>query len=122
MQSRTPTPDEIQDALCSCRDRLDACDARLLECIRERFSIIMEVGEIKREKNIPVMQEGRVNAVVTRARAFAVDHGLSPDAMEEVYRLLIAEACRLEAVAIQMHSGDSDPRSRRDNRGAADVR
>jgi 4-amino-4-deoxychorismate mutase len=78
------------------RDALDACDAVLLDCLRDRMRIIAEVSEVKRRHSIAVMQSGRVAQIEARLTRYAEAHGLSADFLHAIYRTIIAEACQIE--------------------------
>jgi chorismate mutase len=54
-----------------------------------------------------MMQPGRVGVVTERAREFASANGLSPDFLEELYKSMIAEACRVEDLIIDSPGPES---------------
>ncbi|MFE4501478.1 chorismate mutase family protein [Rhodococcus sp. NPDC056743] len=82
------------------RRQLDAIDATLLETVRERLLLCLQIGEWKRSSHVPMMQPSRVHVVQERARQFARQHNLSPEFFSSLYELLIAETCRLEDLVI----------------------
>lgn len=82
------------------RCQLDAIDATLLETVRERLLLCLQIGEWKRASHVPMMQPSRVHVVQERARQFARQHNLSPEFFSSLYELLIAETCRLEDLVI----------------------
>lgn len=82
------------------RHELDAIDATLLDTVRRRLLLCLQIGEWKRTNDVPMMQPGRVHLVEERARQFARRHDLSPEFFSSLYELLIAETCRLEDLVI----------------------
>lgn len=90
--------------LSSLREELDVVDRRLLDSIRDRIDVCARVARVKREFEIPMMQPGRVGVVQERAREFARSNDLSEDFLTAVYKLLIAEACRVEDLIIDSDS------------------
>lgn len=82
------------------RRELDTIDATLLETVRWRLALCMQIGEWKRANSVPMMQPGRVDLVQERAQQFARQHDLSPAFFKSLYELLIAETCRLEDLVI----------------------
>lgn len=78
------------------RAELDAIDGRLLEDIRARIDVCVRIAEVKRRRNIPMMQPQRVGLVQARAERFARANGLSPDFLRKLYDVMIAETCRVE--------------------------
>lgn len=95
---------DSENLLSSLREELDAVDHRLLDSIRDRIDICARVARVKREFEIPMMQPGRVGVVQERARQFARSNDLSEDFLTSVYKVLIAEACRVEDLIIESDS------------------
>ena len=91
------------------RWELDGIDARLLEAVRARVDVCVRIAEVKRRRQIPMMQPQRVGLVQHRAEEFAGENGLSPEFLRRLYDVLIAETCRVEDAVIG--SGDGAPRS-----------
>ena len=85
-----------EQKLAELRRELDGIDEVLRAAIRDRIDVCVRVAHVKREHAIPMMQPGRVGLVTERAREFASANGLSPDFLEDLYRSMIAEACRVE--------------------------
>lgn len=87
-----PTEYELEDL----RAELDGIDDRLLDDVRARIEVCARIAVVKRRQAIPVMQPRRVGAVHEHARSYALEHGLSPSFLHDLYDLLIAETCRVE--------------------------
>ena len=98
VESSVPStqPVDTDELLSDLRAELDDVDEKLRENLRRRLEIVAEVGRLKREHRIPVMQNDRVDAVTLGARRFAERHDLNPDFFAELYGAIIAEACRIE--------------------------
>lgn len=95
-----------QSKLSELRRELDDIDDTLRRAIRDRIDVCVRVAQVKRAFDIPMMQPGRVGIVTQRARDFATDNDMSADFLEEIYRLLIAEACRVEDEIIDSPGSD----------------
>ncbi|MFD1813676.1 chorismate mutase family protein [Rhodococcus gannanensis] len=91
-------PSELE--LANLRTELDGIDDRLLEQVRARIEVCTRIAQVKRRHAIPMMQPRRVGAVHEHARAYALDHDISPQFLRELYDLLIAETCRVEDLII----------------------
>lgn len=78
------------------REALDACDAVLMESLRDRMRIIAEISDVKRQHNIAVMQSRRVAQIEAKLAHYAATNGLSADFLQAIYRIIIAEACQIE--------------------------
>ncbi|OZC82351.1 chorismate mutase [Rhodococcus sp. 06-412-2C] len=102
-----------EQKLAELRRELDGIDEVLRAAIRDRIDVCVRVAHVKREHSIPMMQPGRVGLVTERAREFASANGLSPDFLEELYRSMIAEACRVEDLIIDSPAAGLGPESER---------
>ncbi|MFD3412082.1 chorismate mutase [Streptomyces cyaneofuscatus] len=91
-----PSADTTPDPLGELRRELDAIDTVLLNALLLRFRCIHRIGSAKDSHSIPVMQPDRVRAVLRRATEFAEEHQLDPAAWQDVFAVLISEACRQE--------------------------
>ncbi|MDS1116847.1 chorismate mutase family protein [Gordonia westfalica] len=86
--------------LADLRIELDKIDNRLLEDVRDRIEVCTRVAYLKERYGIPVMQPGRVGTVHDHAHRFALEHGLSPQFLHDLYDLMIAETCRVEDLIV----------------------
>lgn len=101
--------DDPQLGLATLRSELDAIDIRLRDALRDRLRVCEQVGRLKRDFDIPVMQPDRVGHVTQSARDYARRHGLSADYLESLYTLIIAETCRVEDLLVAAGTDPSTP-------------
>jgi 4-amino-4-deoxychorismate mutase len=78
------------------RRRLDALDQQVIGLLGERFSTCRQIALHKREREIPMMQPGRVVEVRTRYLTRGAEVGLPADFTAALFELLIAATCRME--------------------------
>lgn len=78
------------------RKELDAIDDKILELLKQRFDLIIQIAEYKKINNIPMMQPMRVEFVLEKAKKLAREYGLSETYVTELYKIIIDEACRME--------------------------
>ncbi|MBN1240287.1 MAG: prephenate dehydrogenase/arogenate dehydrogenase family protein, partial [Gammaproteobacteria bacterium] len=71
------------------RDRLDEIDRRILELVAERQATIGEIAKVKRSTGFPLRDFKRERDVFQKARAKAMEVGVSADVAESLMRLLI---------------------------------
>ncbi|MBY6539828.1 chorismate mutase [Rhodococcus sp. BP-349] len=109
-QDRSESTADPQVDLAALRRELDVVDQRLRDALRDRLRVCEEVGLLKRRFDIPVMQPARVDQVTRSAREYATRHDLSPDYLEEVYALIIAETCRVEDLLVASDTDDPSAR------------
>lgn len=81
-----------QERLHDLRDAIEALDAELVRILGERRALVIEVGGIKRELGLPVMDPTREAAVVRRAATLARDQGGNEELIRDVIWRIIASA------------------------------
>ena len=100
------------------RERIDAIDAQLIELLNLRAGISLELGRHKRRAGLEIRDAQREEQILARARA--LNRGpLDPDAVERLFRAILAESCRAQSKEAQPghgetgHSESAHARSRR---------
>ena len=77
------------------RAEIDALDRRIVELIAERQKWVVVAGSLKKNEDA-VRAPARVEQVIAKVRALAVEAGASPEVVERTYRALIAAFIDLE--------------------------
>jgi len=98
--TRDRAPADLDLDLAALRSRLDGIDEQLLGLLAERLATCVQIALFKRDNDIPMMQPGRIAFVQDRAARFALDRGIDPAFLHRLYDEIIAEACRVEDVAM----------------------
>jgi isochorismate pyruvate lyase len=83
------------------RADIDAVDRQLVELIAQRQRRVVEAGALKQDRQA-VRAPDRVEKVISKVRALAVEAGASPEVVERTYRLMIAAFIDLE---LTVHEG-----------------
>lgn len=92
------------------RHEIDTLDAQLIETLGHRFEVCRKIAQLKKEQFIPMMQHGRIDEVRRHCAELCTQHGVSNALVDEIYRLIISESCRMEDEIIEAtasHSGRS---------------
>ncbi len=98
-----------QALLAPLRREIDAVDGKILSLLGDRFAIVRRVAAVKAARGIAPILPDRIEQVVARARAGALEAGFDPAVAEQIYRALIDAACRLEENFIQsVLSGEAE--------------
>lgn len=71
------------------RTELGGIDREILQLVARRQAVAQHIGQVKRDAGIPTRDYGQEREVVQRARAAAVDHGLTAQLGEELILALI---------------------------------
>ncbi len=81
--------DDIDQALGSLRQDIDAIDAQIVSLLGDRQHVVGRVVALKKSHNLPVYHPAREEDLISRRRHQAKDAGLEPDFIEEIYRTII---------------------------------
>jgi chorismate mutase len=74
-----------QEALTRLRDEIERVDRAIIDLIVERVRLAREVGGIKREAGLPLLDPAREAAVIRRAATLARDAQLADDDVRQVF-------------------------------------
>jgi isochorismate pyruvate lyase len=85
------------------RADIDRLDRRLVTLLAERERLVRRAGRLKADTDA-VRAPGRVEQVVAKARAMAVEADASPDVVERTYRAMIAAFVDLELTTFRDQS------------------
>lgn len=77
------------------RNHIDALDEQIIPLLCERIQYITQAAQFK-DSAADTRRFGRIEAIITRAKAYANTLGANEDYIEAVYRFLIDESIRQE--------------------------
>ena len=78
------------------RKEIDNADEELVKAIAKRFEIIREIGKLKKEKNIPVLDEKRWDEVLKRISEKAKKLDVPEELMKKMYQEIHKAALMIE--------------------------
>lgn len=90
LQPRSAEPNASLFA--SCREHLDKLDTALIDILAERMAVSREMGGLKREHDLMVLQSDRYNAVLNTIAAEGQQKGLDPEFLKKIFELIHAES------------------------------
>jgi chorismate mutase len=79
-----------QAALERLRQRIDAVDAKIVDLIAERDSLVEEARRLKAKHDVPLYDPAREAIILDDRAAWANARGLSEDAVRDVFRAILA--------------------------------
>lgn len=91
-KTTTDSP-EYNSKLDLLRRQIDQIDAEVFDLLSQRMKVAEEIGRVKRESNVTILQGGRWNCIVERITSQAPALGLSEDFLKT-----ILEAIHLESI------------------------
>lgn len=72
-------------AIADLRARIDIIDRGLVELLSERMEVSREIGRIKKESNIAILQPPRWEEVMAGVLSDAIAHGMDPDSTASIF-------------------------------------
>ena len=85
------------------RQEIDEIDEKLMDLLGRRFEIVNEVGNVKAQHSIEVVQSKRADEVVERAMRMAEERGVNPFFIRSFYESMIDEAHIIEHAIADEH-------------------
>ncbi len=71
------------------RDKIALIDEKIMALVSERLGVASEIGRLKKESDLPVLNQDVEDTVINRYRNFALDEGIDPDSAENLADLLM---------------------------------
>lgn len=76
------------------REQIDSLDRELIDILARRMDVCRQVGQLKKARNMPVVQTSRLDAIISSRLAQARDMGISPECMRAILTAIHAESVR----------------------------
>jgi chorismate mutase/catechol 2,3-dioxygenase-like lactoylglutathione lyase family enzyme len=96
-------------SLAELRSEIDSCDRELLEVLARRFAAVHEVAEVKGASATQVIAPDRVREVLATRGGWARELSIDERFADLLFRLLLGEAHRVEAVSLRTGSREVSP-------------
>jgi chorismate mutase-like protein len=78
------------------RERIDGINHRLADLLNERAQCAIEIGKIKKQKNLPVADPARENHIIDKMKS--INYGpLDDEALHHIFHTIIEQTKRIEA-------------------------
>jgi len=72
------------------RRAIDELDEEIITLLGKRYQYVKEIVKFKKKNEESIVAKERREAVIRSRRKLAVENGLDPDVIEELYRKLIS--------------------------------
>lgn len=82
------------ESLSDLRQQIDEIDDKIIEILSKRMRISKEIAEYKKEHNMPVLQAGRYDEILTQRSQQGAQLGMSEEFMKEVFEAIHGESVR----------------------------
>lgn len=71
------------------RKEIDSIDSNIVELLSKRKTIVKKISEIKKQKNKPIIDEGREQKIMGRIKIIAKEKNLDENFIGSVYEIII---------------------------------
>jgi chorismate mutase len=83
---------EYQSKLAKLRGKIDEFDAKLLDVIGKRMKVTEDIGALKKEKNVAVLQNKRWNEILEKMVNEGSQKGLSEEFIIQLFKAIHQES------------------------------
>ncbi len=84
------------DKLKTLRKLIDEIDNQLLDLIKSRIDVVVEIGSVKKDNNAEVVDEKREEEIYKRLVAKAEEKGIKPEIVKKVWKSLLEISYEIE--------------------------
>lgn len=92
IRKTTITEENYQHRLGLLRSHIDTLDAQLIDLLRKRMELSDEIGKLKKEENVAVLQNSRWNEILEKMIMEGKQKGLSEELISSIYRAIHQES------------------------------
>jgi 3-deoxy-7-phosphoheptulonate synthase len=99
--------DAAHDHLESRRSNIDRIDKYIMELLAERMEIVREIGDYKKENNLPILQRDRWNEILESRREFGERKALSAKFVRDIWQAIHKESISHQATTMNHSEEDA---------------
>jgi chorismate mutase len=92
VRKTTDNASEYKQRMDTLRLQIDGYDEKLLEIIGNRMQIVDQIGLLKKEKNVAILQNQRWNEILLKMTAEGKEMGLSSDFIMQLFKAIHQES------------------------------
>lgn len=78
------------------RQKIDKIDDELVALMAKRFAVVKQIGDIKKQNNLSVLDKNRFLKVLENVKKKAEKYNISKDFIEKIYNEIHNYSCELE--------------------------
>jgi len=82
------------------REQIDRIDSEIVRLLAQRFEVVREVGEYKKQNNLPPLQPGRWQEVLESKKQLARESGIDETFVVDVWNRIHEYALDIEKKSI----------------------
>ena len=85
-----------QEKIKKIRRHIDRVDTVLITALAERMQLIVDIGQYKKKKELPIFDEKREIEIMDKLKSMAKEQGLEDSFTEEIFLSVFNEAKRIQ--------------------------
>lgn len=85
---------QTTESLAALRKQIDEIDISLIELLAKRMRVSREIGQYKKEHEMPILQTGRYDEIISKRVAEGVNMSMSEDFMKTILEAIHSESVR----------------------------
>jgi len=74
------------------REQIDSIDKQLVALLAQRRRVVEEITQVKQQHDLPTFHPAREENLISARRAQAVEAGLDPDYVEDLFRAVLRQS------------------------------
>ena len=92
VRNETDAADDYNRNMEKLRVNIDEFDAKIIEILAKRMKVADQIGALKKEKNVAVLQNRRWQEILDRMKNEGTEKGLSEDFVESIFKAIHQES------------------------------
>ena len=92
VRKQVDVSDEFMTKMSKLRANIDVLDANLLELLSKRMKVAVEIGQVKKEANVAVLQNNRWNEILGKMILEGEKKGLSEEFVLKMFKAIHQES------------------------------
>ena len=92
IRKETTSEEDYQNKLSLLRSNIDVIDDQLLDLLKKRMGLSDEIGKLKKEKNVAVLQNSRWHAILGKMILEGQQRGLSEEFITQLFKAIHQES------------------------------
>ncbi|MGV8944821.1 MAG: chorismate mutase [Lutibacter sp.] len=96
IRQKSSSKEEFQRKLNMHRKELDFLDSNLIELLKDRMSISEQIGKLKHQENVAILQSSRWADILATMIEAAEEKGLNKEFVEEIFKAIHVESINIQ--------------------------
>ncbi len=85
-----------ESSIITIREEIDSLDFALLDILKQRMELSIEVAKIKKEQSIPILQISRLKEMLKKRTNYSKKSNLSKEFIEDIFNTIHQESIRIQ--------------------------